>query len=231
MGLLPFYDLFLTRSHDDVGGLSPWSEAVLRSLSCGPVGIGDAPGMTDLDLLRSLLSEQGHVLRPDHPPYPDTRTLGQPVELYRTERKPGMARWEYVVALNTTSEEQPFEVPLSPSFVAWDVRASSVVDRAQGILPPGELAYYVLAPKHDGIAPLGLRGKVVPAPSHVILDAEWANGWKIHLDAPSETFAIWSSAPICIYDEREKELETVRQGSFTFCSLGGNVSMLEIKRR
>jgi hypothetical protein len=231
MGLLPFYDLFLTRWDNEVGGLSPWAEAVLRALSCGPVGIGDGPGMTDMDLVGWLLSGKGHVLRPDHPPYPDTESLGQPVELYRTERRAGEARWEYVAALNVTNREQSFDLDPPPNCVIWDGLSRAIVERARGTLPSGELGYFVHAPMMDGVAPLGLWEKAVPAPSHVILDAEWKDGWKVQLDAPNETFAVWSSDPVCVRDQNGKELETNRQDSFTLCALGENVSALHITRR
>jgi len=45
LGMLPFHDLFLTRPHPGLGGDNPEEEALLRALSCGPVGIGDGPGM------------------------------------------------------------------------------------------------------------------------------------------------------------------------------------------
>ncbi len=232
MGLLPFYDLFLTRWHNDVGGLSPRSEAILRALSCGPVGIGDGPGMTDMDVVATLLSATGSVLQPDHPPYPDTETLGRPIEVYRTERRTREARWEYVLALNTTNEEQTFDLPAdSGDAVTWNVLSRSIVDRAHGTLASGELGCFVQVPCIEGIAPLGLWEKAVPAPSHVLLDAEWKDGWTIRLDAPGETFAVWTSEPIRICNQEGNDLSTHRQGALVLCPIGEGVTSLHIARR
>ncbi len=232
LGLLPFYDLFLTRWHDDVGGISPKAEAVLRALSCGPVGIGDGPGMTDVDLVRTLVSASGDLLQPDHPPYPDAATLGQTIEIYRTEHKTNSATWNYVIVLNTTTDDQAFDVPeLCEGYVIWDGMNQQMVDRMQGTLPAGELAYYMLVPTAEGIAPLGLWNKIIPAPSHVLLKAEWNNAWDIRLDAPGETFAIWASDPIVVTDQDGTELTVERQGSFALCLLGEGVASLRITRR
>ena len=232
LGLLPFYDLFLTRWHDDVGGISPKAEAILRALSCGPIGIGDGPGMTDVDLVTTLVSASGNLLQPDHPPYPDTTTLGQAIEVYRTERKTSSAKWEYIVALNTTGDEQPFDLPFPRAgVIIWDGMNQQVVDQMHGTLPAGELAYYVLIPVVEGIAPLGLWNKAVPAPSHVLLNAEWNDAWDIRLDAPGETFAIWASALIVVTDQDGKKLPIEQQGSFALCSLGEDVASLHIARR
>jgi len=232
LGLLPFYDLFLTRWHDDVGGISPQAEAVLRALSCGPVGIGDGPGMTDVDLVRTLVSASGDLLQPDHPPYPDAATLGQPIEVYRTERKAGPVEWEYVIVLNTTAGDQSFNLPIQQEeVVIWDGMNKRVIDQMQGTLPSGELAYYVLIPSAEGIAPLGLWNKVVPAPSHVLLSAEWNGAWDIRLDAVGETFAIWATNPIVVRDQDGRELTIEQKGSLALCLLGEGVSSLHITRR
>lgn len=232
LGLLPFYDIFLTRWHDDVGGISPKAEAVLRALSCGPIGIGDGPGMTDVHLVRTLVSASGDLLQPDHPPYPDTATLGGGIEVYRTERKTSSATWNYILALNTTSNDQTFDLPRPhEECIIWDGMNQQVVDRMQGTLPAGELAYYVLVPAVEGVAPLGLWNKVVPAPSHVLLNAEWNDAWDIQLDASGETFAIWTSDPIVVTDQNGKQLPTQQHGSFALCPLGEGVSSLHIARR
>jgi len=232
LGLLPFYDLFLTRWHDDLGGMSPKAEAVLRALSCGPVGIGDGPGMTDVDLVTMLVTTSGNLLQPDHPPYPDTETLGCAIETYRTERKTSSARWEYIIALNTSADDQFFELPAPrEGHIIWDGMNQCVVDQMRGMLPTGELAYYVLVPVAEGIAPLGLWNKIVPAPSHVLLNAEWNDAWDIRLDASGETFAIWTSDPIVVRDQDGRQLPKQQQGSLTLCPLGEGVSSLHIARR
>lgn len=232
LGLLPFYDLFLTQWQEGVGGVSPQAEAVLRALSCGPIGIGDGPGMTDIDLVNALVSATGKLLQPDHPPYPDAATLGQPIEVYRTERKAGSVQWEYIIVLNATEEDQSFDLPVRPDGnVIWDGMNKRVVNQMQGTLPSGELAYYVLIPSVDNIAPLGLWNKVIPAPAHVLLGADWNDAWDIQLDAVGEMFAIWAVDPIVVTDQDGRELAIEQKGSFALCLLGEGVSSLHITRR
>jgi len=232
LGLLPFYDLFLTRRHEDVGGASPRAEAILRALSCGPVGIGDGPGMTDATLVSQLLSSRGDLLQPDHPPYPDATTLGEPVEVYRTERAVSAARWDYVLALNTTPEPQPYVLPMPPGIDAvWDSVNSVWVDRMQGTLPPGEIAYFVIPPQREGIALLGFEEKLVPAPAGRLLDVQWDNGWTVQLAPGDERFAVRTNAPVVMSDQNGRELETESDGPVVVCSLDGGVSSLHIARR
>jgi hypothetical protein len=101
----------------------------------------------------------------------------------------------------------------------------------QGTLASGELAYYVIVPEFDGIAPLGLWDKIVPAPSHVLAHAEWNEAWSIRLDAPGETFAIWSADPIIVTDQNGRELSLEQEGPFALCLLSEGVSSLRIARR
>ena len=232
MGLLPFYDLFLTRWHEGVGGLSPRAEGVLRSLSCGPIGIGDGPGKTDVALLRFLMSEDGRLLQPDHPPFPDTATMGEPIEVYRTERSVGNEQWDYVLALNTTDSKQAFNLEAIPDDrVAWDVMQGCIVERLQGDLPPGEIACFLLAPIHEGIAPLGFTEKSVPASTISIREATWDGRWQIELDAVAERFAVWSDSALRVSDQDGNELMIERTGPLTGIAVGEGVSSLAVARR
>ncbi|RLE28955.1 hypothetical protein DRJ54_05580 [Candidatus Acetothermia bacterium] len=165
-GLAPFHDLFLTRPHPGLGGDRPWEDAVLRALSCGPVGIGDAPGMTDAQLVDKLLVA-GRLAQPDAPPRPHLPSLKEDVHLYWTERRAQDLSWYYLLALNTAEEERPFKLslPFDPGeHCAWDGYTGRPVNTLAGVLPPGGMAYFVLAPEVGGISPLGYRGKLVPAP-------------------------------------------------------------------
>ncbi len=238
-GLLPFHDLFLTRKHVAVGGDASETEAVLRALSCGPVGIGDGPAMADKELLSALVDAHGRLLQPDHPPYPDTSTLGDPVEIYRTEHTAGALRWEYLLALNTTNERQPFRLPIrSEQIIPWDVRRRRVArcsaGRLDGELEPGEIAYFLCAPRAAGIAPLGLWNKLVPAPAGVLLDATVLDndrGWTLQLAAPGASIAMWSDDAIRVEDESGRVLDVRREGNVHLCPLGSDVATLGIFRR
>jgi hypothetical protein len=134
--------------------------------------------------------------------------------------------------LNTTEEDQSFDLSAQPEgSVIWDGINKRIVHQMQGTLPSGELAYYVLIPLVDDIAPLGLWDKAIPAPAHVLLSADWNNGWDIQLDAVGETFAIWAANPIVVRDQTGRELPIEQKGSFALCLLSEGVSSLHITRR
>lgn len=217
LGLLPFHDLFLTRHHEGLGGADPRIEAVLRALSCGPVGLGDGPGMTDSGLAASLLSAHGVVLRPDRAPYPMSDTLGSAVEVYRTEHVAGDERWEYVAALNASTRTASFAVPHDrAASVVWDVMAQRLVVSMESTIAAGQMAYYVVAPLRGGIAPIGLIDKLVPAPAGVLRTAEARDGWRLELDAPGERFAFACEDAPRVRTEDGRILPTQRgQGVWT----------------
>ena len=166
-GLAPFHDLFLSRPHPGLGGGRPWEDAVLRALSCGPVGIGDGPGMTDARLVGRLLAG-GRLLQPDAPPVPHLPSLKGDLHLYWAGRRAGELTWYYLLILNTTEEECPFELSLPfdlGEHRLWDGYTGRPLERLTGLLPPGGLAYFVVAPERAGVSPFGYQGKLVPAPS------------------------------------------------------------------
>lgn len=164
-GLAPFHDLFLTREHPGFGGEHAQEEAVLRALSCGPVGFGDQLGLADQDLLRRFILPEGTLAHPDRPPFPVLETLGADLQAFWTLRQAGEATWVYYLVLNTAKEPLSlrFDPPLAGEFLVWDVLNSRVAFGINGQLAPGRLAYFVLAPLRAGIAPLGLADKFVPA--------------------------------------------------------------------
>ncbi len=232
LGLLPFHDLFLTQRHEGLGGASPRIEAALRALSCGPVGIGDGPGLTQVDLVRSLVSARGRLLQPDHAPYPVTATLGEDVEVYRTERAAGAARWEYVIALNVSRRCASFHVPHErDEVVVWDALRRRIAESMSGTLESGEAAVFVLAPLCDGLAPLGLVDKIVPAPAGVLRSAEARGAWRIELDAPGERFAwVAAEAPRVVADDG-RELTVRGQAGLWTVEVPEPVSWLVATRR
>lgn len=182
--LAPFHDLFLSREHPGLGGARPWEDAALRALSCGPVGIGDGPGMTDAKLVDQLLVS-GALARPDFPPRPYLPSLKGDVHLYWTERRAQGLSWRYLLALNTAEEERPFRLslPFDPGeHRLWDGFTGRPVQEPAGVLPPGGVAYFVVAPLKRGISPLGYSGKLVPAPGRGFAAERDGNGFRIWSD-------------------------------------------------
>jgi len=65
LGLFPYKDVFL--SGGGGGSASPDAEAALAALSAGPVGIGDALGQADRDVVLRTCRADGVLVRPDVP--------------------------------------------------------------------------------------------------------------------------------------------------------------------
>ena len=63
LGLWPYKDVF----HSAAGSATREVEALLAALSAGPVGIGDAIGEADVDLIRRTCRADGVLVRPDVP--------------------------------------------------------------------------------------------------------------------------------------------------------------------
>lgn len=152
LGLVPFNDVF--RSGDaDVGPV----DALLASLSCGPVGIGDALGVADVDVVRPCHRADGLLVKPDVPVaaldecFTTSWPLGRRARLLvgDTWSTHAAGTWRYVVALNPSSDE-PVSGVVDVEGLLWDWRAGSFVDvGADGwavSLPPLGWAYAIVAP-------------------------------------------------------------------------------------
>lgn len=230
LGLAPFHDLFLSRPHPGLGGDTPLQDAVLRALSCGPVGIGDGPGMTDPKLLSRLLVGET-IARPDRPPTPLLSTLTDDIQTFWTETAAGDAKWRYVLVLNTAEEELPFRVdlPWEGEYLTWDGFTGRPVEEVAGRLAPGEVAYFVLSPLRGGIAPWGLADRLVPAPQghlQALLDGK---GWR--LNTPGGRLLFWSQDPITASTERGRTVTVSRQEHLWLLDPGEEPGWLFVRRR
>jgi hypothetical protein len=233
LGMLPFHDLFLSRPSSDLGGDHPKEEAVLRALSCGPVGIGDGPGMSDTELIDRLLLTDGTLAQPDRPPFPVIETIDRAIEAFWTERKAGSIRWIYLLLLNTAAEELPYQLapPAEEEFLIWDGLKNQRREAIEGRLAPGRLAYFVLVPQREGIAPLGLWKRFVPAPTGKILDLKWEEGWRITLDGVEDEFAIFSEQPVSVHTEKGVPGGLSHRGDLWICKVEEQVRNLHVFRR
>jgi len=228
-GLAPFFDLFLSRPHPGLGGEEPEAEAALRALSCGPVGIGDGPGMSDPQLLARLLV-RGKLARPDHPPRPLLPTLGQELQTFLATRQAGELAWGYLVVVNTGQEELPFRVdpPWEGEFRLWDGFTGRPVREAAGRLAPGGVAYFVASPLVHGCSPWGLRGKLVPAPREDF--SVQRDGRKLRVWTGGEPLVLWSpTALLAAGDQGPASL--TRKGELWLVAPSDGADWLTITRR
>lgn len=166
MGVAPFHDLFLSRHHPEFGGERAWEEAVMRALSCGPVGFGDACGMADARLLSRLVLPEGRLAQPDRPPEPLWSTLTSSCPVFWTETQAGDLTWVYMLALNLDEELKRvrLEPPTGGEFLAWDPQSGSLAD-ADPVVPPRSLVYRVFIPKVAEAGFLGIPHLLVPMPA------------------------------------------------------------------
>jgi len=232
LGLLPFHDLFLTSHHQGYGGCDPLLEAALRALSCGPVGIGDGPGMTDMDVIRRVCFQDGRLLHPDHPPLLAPQSIPDELEVLTTARDAGVASWVYVLALNLTESERQLDLE---SLTARKMRPFDVFTRrpVSSLLsiPPRSAVYRMLAPRIDGLTLYGLWDPLVPAPTSVIdRVASTESHIRVDLQCAEGEFAFLCADPIEVKLDGQP-CEACQEGGFHRVSLASKTRRIEIGRR
>jgi hypothetical protein len=198
LGLLPFHDLFLSGFDPGMGGAQAVGDAVLRALSCGPLGIGDAPGRADRGLLSRLVLSDGRILHPDRPLFPDSTDLGGPVETYWTLHRAGAGAWLYVVLLNLSDTTQRFDAvpPLAGDYLIRDALRGEFVEVMCGEIEPGALTFFALSPVIDGVSPVGLMDRFVAAPAGGVVDMTASDGLTIRVRNLEGRFGVHSEVPV-----------------------------------
>jgi hypothetical protein len=170
VGLAPSYDVFISNQHHPEGFATPEAstDALLRALSGGIVGIGDKVHYVDRAIVERLAFPDGTLAQPDHPPYPIVSTLQSNMLAFYTTTTIGDFRWTYVVLINLSAEAQGYCLDLEPFLedeesVVYDYLAGQqVVDRVLvGTARPGEIRYLVLPPRVGGLHLLGFLDKYV----------------------------------------------------------------------
>ncbi len=159
-------------------------------------------------------------------------TLESDIQAFWTLRQAGEATWVYYLVLNTAKEQLSFrfDPPLAGEFLVWDVLNSRVASGISGQLAPGRLAYFVLAPLREGIAPLGLADKFVPAPAGRILNAEWNGGWRILLRGVGSPFAVFATLPISVQCDGRRHVQVSRKNGLWLCEIEEQTHELFIRR-
>ena len=195
-------------------------------------GIGDAPGGTDADLLKRMTLPDGTLLQPDRPPFPHTATLDDPIEVYWTAHRAGECAWLYVVLLNLTNEQRRFDVapPVPGDYVVREGISGTIVEGIAGELPAGRTAYYVLAPVIDGISPLGLIDKYIPAPAERFFSLRNGGGLTLGLDGVEGRIGFFCEDPLEIRADGQS-LPIDREGKIARVAVAAGHKTVEVRRR
>lgn len=104
LGLWPYKDVFRSDGHG--GSTDPVAEAALAALSGGPVGIGDALGGADRDLVLRTARRDGLLVAPDAPVAAIARCFARHAVLQpepvvgATHSRHQAGRWSYVITMN-----------------------------------------------------------------------------------------------------------------------------------
>ena len=169
LGLCPSFDVFLTnRAHPEgFGEPNAETEALIRAMSAGVVGVGDKAGFIDKQIIKKLCFPDGRTSRPDHPPFPVVSTLQSDVLAFYTTTTLGQMRWVYLAVFNVGQAGAHYrldmqEVAGEHELAAWDYFRRKVVHATalEGDLEPAQGHYYVLMPEVGGACFLGVPRQV-----------------------------------------------------------------------
>ncbi|HIP99018.1 TPA: hypothetical protein EYH33_00515 [Candidatus Bipolaricaulota bacterium] len=171
LGMYPFHDVFITNASHPEGFCEPRArdEALMRALSCGPVGIGDKLGCVDRGIVERLCFSDGTLAKPDRPAQPLWRPLFQGLLAAAAETTLEPWTWRFLAVYNITEGEQAYS--LDPAdlgaegAVVYDYFRRRLASGVAGGLPPEGGDYFILAPLVEGIALLGLLDKYITLPA------------------------------------------------------------------
>ena len=173
LGLLPFHDVFITNSVHPDGFAEPdaSSEALMRALSAGPIGVGDKLGQIDREVVNRLVFTDGILAKPDRPLRPVWNSLLRGLIVGETESANGA--WRYTAVFNISTDQQDYDLRdvglLVAGHAIYSPSLRTIVSDMRGNLPPAGGEYYVLAPLFSGIALIGFLDKYITAPSDRVL--------------------------------------------------------------
>lgn len=172
LGLWPYKDVFRSDGHG--GSTDPGAEAALAALSGGPVGIGDALGGADRDLVLRTARRDGLLVAPDAPVAAIGRCFArhgvlQPEPVVgATHSQHAAGRWSYVITMNCHDASDSMSTRITVAELGDDApRSGDGVDGGAGNA--------LLDWRSGRVSPLGPDG----------WDVELgAKGWALHVVAP-----------------------------------------------
>lgn len=193
LGLWPYKDVFRSDGHG--GSTDPGAEAALAALSGGPVGIGDALGGADRDLVLRTARRDGLLVAPDAPIAAIGRCFAHHGVLHpepvvgATHTQHAAGRWSYVITMNCHDASESMSTRISVDDLGDDAPSGGRVDVGTGAVggggPGAPDAEGVGGPTDHGVALLDWRtGEVSPLGPDGWDVELGAKGWALHVLAP-----------------------------------------------
>lgn len=220
LGLWPFKDVFRSDGHG--GSTDPGAEAALSALSGGPVGLGDALGGADRDLVLRTCRRDGLIVAPDVPVAAIARCFArhgvlepEPV-VGATHTQHAGGRWSYVITMNCHDASEHLATRVHLDELGGDAptgQRAAMLDWRSGevaVVGPDGFAVQlaakgwdlrVLAPLlSDGrLAVFGDADRYVTAGSQRVSSVrEHGEGVRVRLAGSGETVRLvgWAAAPL-----------------------------------
>lgn len=173
------WDMYWTKNHDDI------QNAVLRSVSGGPVYFSDAPGNMDPAKIWPLIYQNGSIIRCEQTPSPTADCLfldptkeQVPLKLWNTSRDSGVVAAFHIGKFKdeVKGSVSPSDVPglQGEQFVLYEhfsgeMKLMRSNEYHNFVLQPAQCALYLFIPVAGAATPIGLTDKyvAVDAVSHV----------------------------------------------------------------
>ncbi|SDO38965.1 Raffinose synthase or seed imbibition protein Sip1 [Paenibacillus sp. yr247] len=165
------WDMYWTKNHDDI------QNAVLRSVSGGPIYFSDAPGNTDTSKIWPLIYGNGRIIRCEQTPNPtadilflDPTNETVPLKLWNTASTSGVVAafhiGKYTDAVKGTIG--PSDVPglKGDQFVLYEhfsgeMKILGSNEQIAFELQPAQCALYLIIPIAGPVTPIGLTDKYI----------------------------------------------------------------------
>ncbi|KRF37983.1 Sip1-related alpha-galactosidase [Paenibacillus sp. Soil787] len=165
------WDMYWTKNHDDI------QNAVLRSVSGGPIYFSDAPGNTDASKIWPLIYRDGKIIRCEQTPSPTADCLfldptkeTVPLKLWNIAKSSGVVTafhiGKYIDSVKGTVGPSDVSGLEGDEFVLYEHFSGEMKIMRQGELhafelQPGQCAIYLIIPLEGAVTPIGLTNKYV----------------------------------------------------------------------
>jgi raffinose synthase len=227
------WDMYWTKNHDDI------QNAVLRSVSGGPVYFSDAPGNTDAAKIWPLIYQDGQIIRCEQPPSPtedclflDPTQEKVPLKLWNKAQSSGV-----VAALHIGKYSDAVQGTVGPSdvpglqgdhFVLYEhfsgeLKSLRGDEQISFELQPGQCALYMIIPVVGAVTPIGLTDKYIA--TDAVRDMKWEGdtvflqlkeGGMFRFVSESSSISVIAGSknlPVTAISERLYEVDVPQEGN------------------